>query len=747
MSADWSFETKQIHAGQTPDSQTNARALPIYQTTSYMFDATEHAANLFGLEELGNIYTRIMNPTQAAVEDRVAALEGGVAALLVSQRPGGRDASRCSTSPRPATTSCRARRSTAAPTTCSTTRSPSSASRSRSSTTPTTSSSGAPPSARTPRRSSARPSPTRRTTSSTSRASPRSRTRSACRSSSTTPSRRRTSSARSSGAPTSSCTRPRSTSAATAPRSPASSSTAARFDYAADPERFPNYNQPDPSYHGLVYARDLGVGSALGANLAFILKARVQLLRDLGAAVSPFNAFLIAQGIETLSLRIERHVAERAEGRRVARGARRGRVGQLRRPAVVAVVRARPEVRPEGHRRACSPSRSRAASRRARSSSRRLELHSHVANIGDVRSLVIHPASTTHSQLTAEEQATTGVTPGPRAPVGRHREHRRHPRRPRRRLPRRQGRLSTDASDARVSLPPAVPGGRETPWATGGSPTVGGARPRARRPARRGHRRLRDLGRRSTRDRVQRRPRPARAHRRLPRRRRRRARASHARAGGTGSIGPGAPIDTDRWFVVAPNVLGGCQGTTGPSSLAPDGRPYGSRFPRITVRDQVRGRGRRSPTPSASTAGPRSSAARWAACARSSGRSGHRDRVALALCSSPSGAVATADQIGTQTAQILAITSDPRLARRRLPRRRARATGPTARPRRRPPHRAPDLPQRARARRRASATTPQQGEDPLARRAVRRAVLPRPPGRQARAPLRRRHATSRSPRR
>ena len=84
MSTAWSFETKQIHAGQSPDSATNARALPIYQTTSYTFNDTTHAANLFGLKELGNIYTRIMNPTQAAVEERIAALEGGVAALLVS---------------------------------------------------------------------------------------------------------------------------------------------------------------------------------------------------------------------------------------------------------------------------------------------------------------------------------------------------------------------------------------------------------------------------------------------------------------------------------------------------------------------------------------------------------------------------------------------------------------------------------------------------------------------------------------
>src|SRR6202046_658852 len=84
MSAAWSFETRQIHAGQTPDDVTHARALPIYQTTSYTFNSSEHASNLFALKEFGNIYTRIMNPTQAAVEDRIASLEGGVAALLTA---------------------------------------------------------------------------------------------------------------------------------------------------------------------------------------------------------------------------------------------------------------------------------------------------------------------------------------------------------------------------------------------------------------------------------------------------------------------------------------------------------------------------------------------------------------------------------------------------------------------------------------------------------------------------------------
>src|SRR3954467_4161614 len=84
MSNGWSFETRQIHAGQSADTATGARALPIYQTTSYVFKDTDHAANLFGLKEFGNIYTRIMNPTQDAVEQRLASLEGGVAALLVA---------------------------------------------------------------------------------------------------------------------------------------------------------------------------------------------------------------------------------------------------------------------------------------------------------------------------------------------------------------------------------------------------------------------------------------------------------------------------------------------------------------------------------------------------------------------------------------------------------------------------------------------------------------------------------------
>ena len=116
------------------------------------------------------------------------------------------------------------------------------------------------------------------------------------------------------------------------------------------PQRFPQYNTPDPSYHGLVYARDLGVGGAFGVNLSFILKARVQLLRDLGPAISPFNAFLIAQGIETLSLRVERHVENADEGRGVAHHPARGAVRCLRRPRVQPVASPAAQVRTQGRR-------------------------------------------------------------------------------------------------------------------------------------------------------------------------------------------------------------------------------------------------------------------------------------------------------------------------------------------------------------------------------------------------------------
>ena len=410
MSADWSFETKQIHAGQSPDSQTNARALPIYQTTSYTFDSTEHAANLFGLKEFGNIYTRIMNPTQAAVEDRIAALEGGVAALLVSSGQAAETLALLNIAEA-------GDHIVASPSLYGGTynllhytfpklgievtfvEDPDDLEQWRAASRPNTKAFFA--------ETISNPKNDILDIEGVSTV------------------------AHEVGVPlvvdntvaTPYLIRPIEWGAdivvhsATKYLGGHGSAIAGvivdsgKFDFAADPERFPNYNQPDPSYHGLVYARDLGVGSALGANLAFILKARVQLLRDLGAAVSPFNAFLIAQGLETLSLRVERHVqnaqrvAEWLQARdevlsvnyaglpsspwyeRGQKYAPKGTGGVLAFEIQGGIEAGKRFV--EG-----------------------LELHSHVANIGDVRSLVIHPASTTHSQLTPEEQANTGVTPG-----------------------------------------------------------------------------------------------------------------------------------------------------------------------------------------------------------------------------------------------------------------------------------------------------------------------------------------------
>ena len=410
MSNGWSFETRQIHAGQAPDATTNARALPIYQTTSYTFNDTNHAANLFALKELGNIYTRIMNPTQAAVEERLASLEGGVGALLVS---GGQAAETLAilnvaeagdhivsspslyggtynlfhyTLPKLGIE-------------VSFVENPDDLESWRAAVRPNT-----------------------KAFYGESIANPKNDILDIQGVSAL---------AHEIGVPlivdntvaTPYLIRPIEWGADivvhSATKYIGGHGTAVagaiidsgNFDYAQYPERFPNYNEPDPSYHGLVYARDLGVGSAFGANLSFILKARVQLLRDLGTAIAPFNAWLLAQGLETLSLRMERHVSN---ARRVA-DFLEGRDE---------VLKVNYASLPSSPWHALAQKYSPAGSGAVLSfeieggleAGKRfveaLELHSHVANIGDVRSLVIHPASTTHSQLTPEEQLSAGVTPG-----------------------------------------------------------------------------------------------------------------------------------------------------------------------------------------------------------------------------------------------------------------------------------------------------------------------------------------------
>ena len=410
MTDGWSFETRQIHAGQSPDPTTGARALPIYQTTSYVFKDADHAANLFALKELGNIYTRIMNPTQDAVEQRLASLEGGVGALLVA-------------SGQAAETLAILNVAEAGDHLVS---SPSLYGGTYNLFHYTLPKLGIEVSfVENP------------DDLDSWRAAVRPNTKAFFGETISNPKQDLldiegvAGVAHEVGVPlivdntvaTPYLVRPfewgadiivHSTTKYLGGHGTSIGGViidAGRFDYAQYPDRYPNYNQPDPSYHGLVYARDLGVGGAFGVNLSFILKARVQLLRDLGPAISPFNAFLLAQGLETLSLRIERHV-ENAQ--KVARwlGARDevesvAYAGLETSPWYAAAQKYAPKG--PGAVLAFEIKGGVEAGKRFVNA---LQLHSHVANIGDVRSLVIHPASTTHSQLSAEEQLSSGVTPG-----------------------------------------------------------------------------------------------------------------------------------------------------------------------------------------------------------------------------------------------------------------------------------------------------------------------------------------------
>ncbi|NNG35852.1 bifunctional o-acetylhomoserine/o-acetylserine sulfhydrylase [Nakamurella aerolata] len=406
----WSFETRQIHAGQTPDSATGARALPIYQTTSFVFENTEQAANRFGLAEFGPIYTRLNNPTTEVVENRIADLEGGVGALLVASGQSAEtlallniaeagDHIVASPSLYGGTYNLFHYTFPKLGVTVDFVENPDDPESWRAAIKPNTKAFFA--------ETIANPKQDILDIETVA------------------------SIAHEAGVPlvvdntiaTPYLIRPLEHGADivvhSATKYLGGHGTAiggvivdgGSFDFAADPEKFPNYNQPDPSYHGLTYAKDLGVGSPLGANLAYILKARVQLLRDLGPAISPFNAFLIAQGLETLSLRIERHVdnakqvAEWLDNREDVLSVRYA--GLPDSPWHALAQKYAP--RGPGAVLAFEVAGGAEAGRRFVDS---LQLHSLVANIGDVRSLAIHPASTTHSQLTESEQASTGVTPG-----------------------------------------------------------------------------------------------------------------------------------------------------------------------------------------------------------------------------------------------------------------------------------------------------------------------------------------------
>jgi O-acetylhomoserine (thiol)-lyase len=406
----WSFATRQIHAGQTPDAATGARALPIYQTTSYVFDNADQAANRFALSELGPIYTRITNPTNEVIENRVADLEGGVGGLLVS-------------SGQSAVTLAILNVAEAGDHIVS---SPSLYGGTQNLFAVTL-----------PKLGIEVTFVDDPTDPEQWKAASNERTRAFFGETISNPSSDVfdiapiADAAHEVGVPlildntvaTPYLCRPIEHGADVVVHSATKYIgghgtsicgvivDSGNFDYAQHPDRFPGFNTPDVSYNGLVYARDLGVGCALGANLAYILKARVQLLRDLGPAAAPFNAFLIAQGLETLSLRVERHVQNaQAVAQWLLEHEQVESVSYAGLPGHPSHERAQRYL--PGGAGAVLAFEIAGGADAGRAFVSALELHSLVANIGDVRSLVIHPASTTHSQLDPQAQLAAGVTPG-----------------------------------------------------------------------------------------------------------------------------------------------------------------------------------------------------------------------------------------------------------------------------------------------------------------------------------------------
>ncbi|MFD7552104.1 bifunctional o-acetylhomoserine/o-acetylserine sulfhydrylase [Streptomyces sp. NPDC059578] len=399
----WSFETRQVHAGAEPDPTTGARAVPIYQTSSFVFRDTQHAANLFSLAEPGNIYTRIHNPTQDVFEQRIASLEGGVAAvalasgqaaetLAILTLAGAGDHIVSSTSLYGGTYNLFRHTLPRFGIEVSFVDDPDDLDAWRAAIRPNT-----------------------KALFAESLGNPRGNVLDV---------RGVADTAHAAGVPliidntlpTPFLLRPIEHGADIVVHSATKflgghGTTIAgvvvdggTFDFGAHPERFPDFSEPDPSYHGLRYWPDLGPS-------AFAVKLRVQLLRDIGPALSPHSAFLLLQGVETLSLRIERHSANAL--------------------ALAQWLEARDEVAAV-HYPGLESNRWYAAGRRylprgagavlafelrdgVEAGKRFVDavsLFSHLANVGDVRSLIIHPASTTHSQLGPEALAATGTAPG-----------------------------------------------------------------------------------------------------------------------------------------------------------------------------------------------------------------------------------------------------------------------------------------------------------------------------------------------
>ncbi len=395
------FETLALHAGQTADPTTGSRAVPIYQTTSYQFNSTEHAANLFGLKEFGNIYTRIMNPTTDVLEQRIAQLEGGVAALAFASgqsaetlailnlaKAGDEIVSTTSlyggtynlfhyTLPKLGITVKFAESNAAAVKAAITDKTKAVYSETIGN-------------------------PDLLTLDIQAVADVAHEAGVPLILDNTIPSPY--------------LVQPIKHGADIVIHSLTKFIgghgtsiggivvDGGNFDWANNPRFKEEFVDPDPSYHGLSFSQALG-------NIAYIIKLRVQGLRDIGAAISPFNSFLIIQGVETLPLRMERHSQNALQVARFLN--EHPKVSWVNYPGLPShpSYEIANKYWQHGLYGAILGFGVKGGAEAGRKLVEGVEIFSHLANIGDAKSLIIHPATTTHSQLSEQEQASTGVTP------------------------------------------------------------------------------------------------------------------------------------------------------------------------------------------------------------------------------------------------------------------------------------------------------------------------------------------------
>ena len=398
------LSTLALHAGQTPDPTTGARAVPIYQTTSYVFKSTDHAANLFALKEFGNIYTRIMNPTTDVFEQRIAALEGGTGALAVS-------------SGQSATTLALLAITQVGDEIVSANNLYGGTYQLFHYTLPKLGRTVKFVDSQNPEAFRQALTPRTRAFYAETIGNPKLDVPNFDALAKI---------AHEAGVPLVvdntigiGLVRPFEFGVdiivASATKYIGGHGTSVggvivdsgKFKW--DNGKFPEFTEPDPSYHGLKYWDAFGNFPGLG-NVAFIIKVRVQLLRDIGAALSPFNAFLFLQGLETLPLRQRQHSENALE---IARF--------LKQHRLVTWVTYPGLSDDPNHKLAAKYLKKgfggivgfgiKGGLEAGRKFINSVKLLSHLANIGDAKTLVIHPASTTHQQLTAEEQAGAGVTP------------------------------------------------------------------------------------------------------------------------------------------------------------------------------------------------------------------------------------------------------------------------------------------------------------------------------------------------